>query len=224
MNKIFVTATGTDIGKTLVTTSLCYQLAQAGYRVRALKPVISGYSNDENSDTALILHSLGLPVTPETIESTSPWRFTAPLSPDMAAAKEGRLVLLEEIVDFCLAVAADSCDFLIIEGAGGLMTPLTAQATMLELIERTKAGVMLVTGSYLGSLSHSLTALEVIRARNLPLHAVIISESAHSTVSLAETQNSLQHFTKAPVILLPRLPCANQLWKLAPSFARVLFS
>ena len=121
MKTLFVTSSGTGIGKTLVTAALCHQLRQAGTRVRALKPVISGFDADTQaeSDTAIILDSLGLPLTPETVEPVSPWRFAAPLSPDMAAVREGRALDFDAIVRFCREAATGPEEVLLIEGVGG---------------------------------------------------------------------------------------------------------
>ena len=108
MTALFVTATGTGIGKTLVTCLLARQLRAAGRRVRALKPVATGYTAARDSDSAQLLAALGEPITDANVAAISPWRFAAPLSPDMAAEREGRaldvgetrLVLGEESINF----------------------------------------------------------------------------------------------------------------------------
>ena len=71
--------------------------------VRVLKPVVSGYPGDDGSatDTAILLKSLGIEPTQEAVEACSPWRFTEPLSPDMAARREGRTIDFEALVGFC---------------------------------------------------------------------------------------------------------------------------
>ena len=92
MGALFVTGTGTAIGKTLVTAALCHELRARGRPVRALKPVLSGYdpADRHESDPGILLASLGEAVTEEAVAAITPWRFSAPLSPDMAAAREGR--------------------------------------------------------------------------------------------------------------------------------------
>src|SRR5450759_2627865 len=86
----FVTSTGTDIGKTFVTAGLIRYLREAGQAVHALKPVVSGYDPSvvETSDPAVLLAALGRAVSADEISSIAPWRFRAPLSPDLAAARE----------------------------------------------------------------------------------------------------------------------------------------
>src|SRR5437588_345204 len=90
MSACFVTATGTDIGKTFVARGLIRALRRQDRAVAALKPVLSGFEPAEaaGSDSGLLLSALGRPVTPEEIARISPWRFAAPLAPDMAAVAE----------------------------------------------------------------------------------------------------------------------------------------
>jgi len=194
----FITATGTDIGKTYIATALCRYLVRQGHSVRAFKPVISGWQEGDN-DTVQLLRSLDLPINPQTINACSPWRFSAALSPDMAAAKEGRTLRAAEIAEYCQDKTAD---YVIIEGAGGVMVPINTTETMLDMMRLIDAPVILVTGSYLGSLSHTLTAVKTLTG--LHLHAVIVNETEGSTVDLAETTQSLRNFITAPVIALPR--------------------
>ncbi len=163
---IFVTSVGTAIGKTLVTAILCHQLMRTGRTVRAIKPVVSGFSPDDPaSDPALILRSLGREPTPRAIAAIAPWRFTAPLSPHLAARQGGksdpfrRGRRLLPIAGRCRRTAPA------IEGAGGVMAPIDDAHTGLDLIARLGHPVILVTGSYLGALSHTLTALAALRGR-----------------------------------------------------------
>src|SRR5215475_11670515 len=103
MTAVFFTATGTDIGKTFVTTGLIRHFRGAGRAVDAIKPVVSGFDPAawQDSDPAALLTALGRPVTLDEAERISPWRFAAPLSPDMAAQREGRNIAFAKVVDFC---------------------------------------------------------------------------------------------------------------------------
>lgn len=203
---LFITATGTGIGKTLVTAAVCRQMRSAGRAVHALKPVISGYDpGDSSSDSALILRALGREVNTASVAEISPWRFAAPLSPHMAAAREDREIDLAELTDFCRSRMGR--ELLLIEGAGGVMTPLNTHHTMLDWIKALRCPAILVTGSYLGSLSHTLTALAALRANDIPVAGLVISESEGSEVDLSETAATLQEFTgnAMPVCVIPRL-------------------
>src|SRR5512141_2687160 len=102
MSAYFVTSTGTDIGKTFVTAGLIGYLRNAGAAVDALKPVVSGYDSSvvETSDPAVLLKALGRPVSAEEIERIAPWRYRAPLAPDIAAAREGRTLDFDALIAF----------------------------------------------------------------------------------------------------------------------------
>jgi dethiobiotin synthetase len=210
MTALFVTATGTDIGKTFVTTGLIRHLHGAGRTVDAIKPVVSGFdaASWPVSDPAVLLAALGRPVTLEEVEAVSPWRFKAPLSPHMAARCEGRTIAFLEVVEFCRRRAmAARRGVLLIEGIGGVMVPLDDRHTVLDLMSMLRIPVVLVAGSYVGTISHTFTALEVLARRNLNIAAVVVSESEASAASLADTVATLQQFADVlDVIGIPRLP------------------
>jgi dethiobiotin synthetase len=206
MTAIFVTSPGTGIGKTFVTARLAAELRAAGRRVQALKPIASGFdaARPQDSDTAELLHALDLAVTAENVAAVSPWRFAAPLSPDMAAAREARTVPFAELVEYCRTAAARA-DVTLIEGVGGVMVPLDDRHTVLDWIAALAAPALLVVGSYLGTLSHSLTAAAVLRARGVPLAAIVVSESAEQPVPAEETAAVLARFAApARVVVLRR--------------------
>ena len=217
--KYFITSTGTGIGKTLVTTSLCYQLKKSGAQVSALKPAISGYDAlDLSNDSAQIVASLGIEPTAQAQEAISPWRYNAPLAPNMAAAKEGHPINFHELISFCQKATGD---ILLVEGVGGLMAPITDQHTVLDWMVELGWPIIMTAGSYLGTISHTLTAIEALRARNLPLHALIICESENSTVPLDETLTALRKFipAKIPIVKIPRIATTEQIWKLTPNIS-----
>ena len=205
MTTLFVTASGTDVGKTFVTVRLIAELTAAGYRVRALKPVASGFdaAKPGGSDTGALLRAQGLDVSAANLDAVSPWRFKAPLSPDMAAAREGGAVPFGALVDFCRATR--DADITLIEGIGGVMVPLDDTHTVLDWLVAVDAPALLVVGSYLGTLSHSLTAAAALRARGARVAGVVVSESAEQPVPVVETARVLERFLRpTPVQSLPR--------------------
>jgi dethiobiotin synthetase len=207
MAGFFVTATGTDIGKTYVTAGLVRHLRNRGEAVSALKPVVSGFSRETvaTSDPAVLLEALGEAVTDKSIAAISPWRFAAPLSPDMAAAREGRAVEFDALVDFCRTHLESETGTEFIEGVGGVLVPLDARHTVRDWMAALDLPVIVVAGSYLGTISHTLTALEAIARSGLKTAALVINESADSTVPLAETIATLTRFMPGiPIVALPR--------------------
>jgi len=194
MKKYFVTAAGTGIGKTFVTTTLARSLYEQDRKVVALKPVISGFDPQQldTSDTGLLLKAQGLPVTQANANVISPWQFFEPISPNMAAENEGKLIHLSELVAFCQK--HENRGYLLVEGVGGVMTPIGNDYTVLDWMAALGYEVILVSGSYLGALSHTLTAYKAITAQKLKLHSMIISESEISPVPLARTLLTLKRF------------------------------
>ncbi|MGZ0245908.1 MAG: dethiobiotin synthase [Alphaproteobacteria bacterium] len=212
MPAVFVTASGTDIGKTYVAEALLGQWRASGRTVAVLKPILSGYDPAEaaGSDTGRLLTASGVEITPESIDLVSPWRYAAPLSPDMAAAREGRNVPVDDVIAYCAAAIAESDEVgmsLLIEGIGGVMVPLDETRTVADLIAALGIPAILVGGSYLGSLSHTMTAYEALRSRNIAVDCIIISETPDSDVPLAETRDVLARFVQsAPVEVMPFVP------------------
>ena len=223
MTNLFVSGAGTEVGKTFVTTMLINEIRKTQRPVVGLKPVISGFSDDDvgRSDTGLILEAMGREITPENIVKVSPWRFRAPIAPMMAATLAARELDIHEIAAFCQMNTAPNC-IKIIEGVGGVMVPLTNQATVLDLMVEVGAPLLLVAGSYLGTLSHTLTALHTVQDHGLKVLGIVVSESLDSEVPLSETRATLSNFSHGvPVIELPRLS-AEVKEKKIPSIARLI--
>lgn len=191
MRPLFITGTGTDIGKTHVLCELIRAWRSSGRRMRVLKPVISGFDQSalNETDTIRLMRANGDPLTGEGVQAVSPWRFRAPLSPDLAARKERRELALERIVSWCL----DHIDReipTVIEGAGGVMSPIASDGLNLDLIRELDARPVLVAGSYLGTISHTLTALRVLDGRC----TVILNDHPQSDTPIAETARTISRF------------------------------
>ena len=195
MKTIFVTSSGTDIGKTFVMLRLVAELKSAGRRVLALKPVASGFdaAHADTSDTMLLLRAQGL--DPANLDAVIPWRLAAPLSPDMASAREERSIPFDALVATCRAAGE----------RGGVMVPLDGEHTVLDWIVALGAPTLLVVGSYLGTLSHSLTAVTALRQRGVTVAGIVVSESEVQPVPADETAATLARFVApTPVRVLPR--------------------
>lgn len=209
MSTIFVTSTGTDIGKTFVTAGIIRLLRDQGVSVDARKPIVSGYDSSvvETSDPAVLLKALGRPVSAGEIERIAPWRFRAPLAPDLAAARESRTIDFDEVVAFSRRAVVAPRGMMFVEGVGGIMAPLDSSHTVLDWMTELRAPALLVVGSYLGSISHTLTALHVLAEQQLSITAIVVSESDRSPVSMEDTVDGISRFAGQPTVIgLPRLP------------------
>lgn len=223
MAGIFITSTGTGIGKTYVTQRLLEWDQQQQQRFTASKPVISGwpeYEKDiQHTDTAILLQAGQQLITSSAIEAISPWRFFAPLTPDMAAKKEGRAIHPNELISFCQAqlnLAKQQDKLHLIEGVGGVMSPIAKQFTGLDWIHALRCPSLLVVGSYLGTLSHTLTAITALQRQTHEIMAVVVNESPNSTVSLTETVEYLSAYLSGIKIIGLGQQCYSHDWGAIP--------
>lgn len=203
----FITSSGTGVGKTLVTAALACQLKRAGSPVLALKPVVSGYDPaDAGSDTALLLQAQGLAATPANAARISPFRFAAALAPCVAAKREGKTVSLAAVVAHCKR-EMETEGIVLIEGVGGVMAPISETETVLDWMRMLNLPSILVVGSYLGALSHALTAYAALVHAGMTVAAVVVSQSEQEPMPLADTVASLRGCVagQVPVVPLPRV-------------------
>ncbi|MGB0921929.1 MAG: dethiobiotin synthase [Alphaproteobacteria bacterium] len=226
MNAWFVTATGTDIGKTAVAACLLNAWAKQGKQPAAFKPVVSGYNeaSPQGSDPYQLALALGLNVQdPAILHNISPWRFLPALSPDMAAARESKNIPFDAVVAESRKRIAAAQGPLLIEGAGGIGVPLDDTHLMRDLMTELGLPVVLVAGTYLGTISHTLTALDSLKMANIECAAIILSESVDSPVPPAETAAAIRRFVEdIPIGILPRQENEEAPWETAPDLTPLL--
>lgn len=223
MSAYFITSTGTGIGKTYVTWGLLRMLRARGEPVAAIKPVVSGFAMDtaRDSDPGMLLEAMGERVTEDSIARISPWRFAAPLSPDMAAAREGRMIDYDALLAYCRDRVAGAAGTLFIEGVGGAMVPLDERHTVRDWMSDIRLPVVIVAGSYLGTISHTLTALDAMAQASIKVAALVVNDSGDGAVPIAETLATLGRFAGSiPIVPLRRTsdisgtnPDLAQLWR-----------
>jgi dethiobiotin synthetase len=206
MTSYFITATGTDIGKTHTIAGLIRAGRELKRDFAAIKPVLTGYDTDTapHSDPSVLLDAMNRPNNPRNIATISPWRFTAPLSPDMAAAREGKRIVLKDVVTFCEAAIAAAPGTLLIEGIGGVAVPLNDSDLVTDWIAALDIPTILVGGTYLGTLSHIITAGTLLSAQGIKIAAIILNESPNAPVLAEEIAATLERFAACPIHIIPR--------------------
>jgi dethiobiotin synthetase len=214
MAAFFVTGAGTDIGKTWVSAALLRAWRRAGLQPAAVKPVASGYdpARPEGSDAAALLAALGQPVDAAHVEAITPFRLRAPLSPDQAAVREGVRLSARGIVQACAPLIAGARGPVLIEGAGGVMSPLNDRETMLDLALAFGAPCIFVCGSYLGAISHALTGLAALEGRGAAAPLVLVNETPDSPVALADTVATLTAHVTGGRVLAAARGCGDTVW------------
>lgn len=211
---LFVTATGTDVGKTYVSCAIIRALRDRGIRVAPRKPVLSGFEPDSwrASDAGALIEAAG--GDRSDLDRVAPFRFRAPLSPDMAAAREGRMLRLDDVLKRIEADAEPGA-FHLVEGVGGVQVPIETPrgaaggATVRDLMKALELPLVLVAGTYLGTLSHTLTAADSLARVGLEPALVVLSESEHQPVPAEETAQVLQRHGLGPIRILARLPASE---------------
>ena len=201
MSPLFVTATGTDVGKTYVACALLRALTRRGFAIEVLKPVLSGFDDVAGSDAGRLLEAMGRPHAD--VDQISPWRYSAPLAPPSAARLEGAEIRLRDLIALCRSRTGSGP--LLVEGAGGVMSPIAEDGTNLDLIVEIGASALLVAGSYLGSVSHTLSALHVLRSHGVAVAALVISESEGDPPPMSEMTDALNRYAEPMrVFIAPR--------------------
>ena len=172
---VFVTGTGTGVGKTLVSTGLCLHF-QADY----WKPIQTGTPTDTDYVRQF--------VSEEKIHK-SVFHFQAPLSPNQSAELENKSVTLQQI-------QSPESQFLVVEGCGGVFVPLNRTHTQLDLMAQLGFPIIVTASSGLGTLNHTLLTLEALAVRNLPVLGLILSGPSHP-----KNARDLAYWGKTPVLL-----------------------
>lgn len=205
---LFVTGIDTEIGKTVATGLLAAWLQAQGHRTITQKLVQTG-SQEAMDDVCHHRRLMGIGSLPEDQQGlTCPAVYPFPASPHLAARLAGEAVDIQRIVD-CTDQLAARYEFVLVEGVGGLLVPLTPDVQVIDLIASQAWPVVLVTTPRLGSINHTLLSLEAIETRGLELAAVVynLHDPAASEI-VADTRQVVQKALvkmgyDAPMIDLP---------------------
>jgi dethiobiotin synthetase len=202
---LFITGTDTDVGKTYVGALIARLLRQAGHRVGVYKPAASGCRRESNeliSDDALSLWQAA--GRPGTLDRVCPQRFEAPLAPHLAARAEGRSIDRELLRDG-LNYWRERSDFLLVEGAGGLLTPIDDNEYFADLAHDFGFPLIIVSKNALGTINHTLLTLHAAKTLRggLPVAGVILNhpESPNpKDLSIATNRQELERLCQVPVL------------------------
>lgn len=181
----FVSGIDTDIGKTVATGVLAKQLLQQGKSVITQKPVQTGCQNIAD-DIAVHRNIMGISLQEADKQRlTMPEIFSYPASPHLAARLDGRALDLDKIRTATQQLAAQY-EIVLVEGAGGLMVPLTENLLTIDYIQQQDYPVILVTNGRLGSINHTLLSFVALKQYGISLHSLIfnhIHDSKDETVA-----------------------------------------
>jgi len=173
MNQVFfISGIDTNIGKSYATGFLAAEWAKAGKKVITQKMIQTG-NKDIAEDIVFHRKMMGIEFLPEDKEKlTMPEIFTYPASPHLAAKIDNRAIDFDKI-EKATKILREKYEIVLIEGAGGLMVPLTEDLLIIDYIAQKNFPVILVTSGRLGSINHTLLSFEAIERRGIKLHSVV---------------------------------------------------
>ncbi|GAB4267954.1 MAG: dethiobiotin synthase [Deferrisomatales bacterium] len=199
---LFVAGTDTGVGKTRVAAALCRALRARGLSVGIFKPAETGCADPSRPADALTLAAAAGCRAP--LDTVCPYRFREPLAPAVAASRAGASIDPARLAR-CLQALAAGHDAVVVEGAGGLLVPLTPELLTVDWVARSGLPVLLVGRLGLGTLNHTLLSARYLRGREVPFLGTVLSAvEPPSTVSEATNPQVLAAFPE--VALLGVLP------------------
>jgi dethiobiotin synthetase len=213
---VFITATDTGVGKTLVTSALVRCLAQRGIDVGVMKPIETGVSRSAKarSDGARLRGAAG---NHDPMAEVCPYVFRLPVAPLSAARAERTTVQMAPILQAFHALRQKHT-LMAVEGVGGVYAPLTPLLNVLDLICRLKLPAIVVGQSGLGGINHALLTLHALRQRNIPILALVVNQprpprTKNARLQEQSTVSLLRLFAGVPVVgPLPYSQTVNQSW------------
>ena len=199
MTSLFITGTDTGIGKTLVGCGIAATLTAQGKRVGVLKPAETGCDRRDGvlyPDDAMRLVGYARSTLP--LETVCPYRFSPPVAPSVAAEQAGVAVQPERIIEAFRTIAGQH-EVTLVEGAGGLLVPLVGRYSFADLARDLGIPILVVVGSKLGALNHTLLTLHCIEARGLPLAGYILNHPTRTADDAIKTNaTTLASLTDVP--------------------------
>jgi dethiobiotin synthetase len=191
LRRLGITGTDTGIGKTVVSCALAARAKQLGVRVAAMKPVESGIEERPVSHAGLASDADRLRAACGNVHDMQlvrPYCLVEPLAPMVAAQRAGVTFSLD-VLDERRAALEHEHDLLLVEGAGGLMVPLTRDLSYVNLFARWDCTMVLVAGNRLGVLNHVLLTMQAIERAGLPLSAIVLTSLSDHDPTVAEATN-----------------------------------
>ncbi|MBI3333441.1 MAG: adenosylmethionine--8-amino-7-oxononanoate transaminase [Candidatus Omnitrophica bacterium] len=204
MNGLFVTGTDTEVGKTAVAGALAWAFRRRGIDVGVMKPVATGCRREEGglvSDDARRLLEAAQAADP--LDLVSPYRFAPPVAP-LVALQQGSSISLDRIEEAFRALS-DRHEILLVEGIGGLLVPLDAEATVADLARRLRLPLLIVARAGLGTINQTLLTLEAARSAGLEVLGVVLNRRPPRP-SLAERTNPQVIESRGKVPILGVIP------------------
>ncbi len=205
MTGVFITSTGTEHGKTHIAAAILETWRKAGRTPLPIKPLMSGYdpANLAASDAGRLLTAAGRAPDEAAVNEICLHRFEPPMAPHIAARQAGRSLDYDDLLAFVNARILNVSGPVLVEGAGGVMSPVCDGKLHVDLINDLAMPSILVTANYLGAISHTLSALEVMERRHMPVVAIVVSQPEADAKQPEGLVEELSNWTNLRLIAAP---------------------
>jgi dethiobiotin synthetase len=232
MKGLFITGTDTGVGKTVMSALLLAELRRRGINAAPIKPVQTGCGSAATGsgditpqssrlavpDLDYALSMAGLRVSDEDYRSMTPYAFEPACSPHLAAEMAGGEIDIAEMVIAARTLASEY-EFIIAEGAGGIMVPLNRRETMLDLMQALRLPVLIAARPGLGTINHTLLTLRALRSDDLEIAGIVFVANEPGEPGFIDEDNAvtLRQFGKVPI--LGTIPYCARLAESRPSYS-----
>jgi dethiobiotin synthetase len=204
---VFVTGTGTEVGKTVVAATIARTLTREGRRVAVFKPAVTGLDEGVETDHALLRRASG---STQSDEEIAPYRYGPPASPHLAAALADEEIDPERLRQAAV-VAGEGADAIVCEGVGGLLVPLSPGYLVRDLAADLGYPLVVVAGPGLGTINHTLLTIEAARAAGLEVAAIVLTPWPDEPTEIERSnRETIADLGGTPVLTLPRIDLADQ--------------
>ncbi|MDA8100048.1 MAG: dethiobiotin synthase [Nitrospiraceae bacterium] len=187
---IFITGTDTGVGKTWIAAGIAQAFRTSGIDVGVMKPAETGCRTRRGelipSDALILSEAAG---TNDALGLVNPYRFRLPLAPAVAASQEGKRIDMKRILT-CYRELQNKHAWMVVEGAGGILVPLTSRLTYLDLAAALGLPVLVVARPGLGTINHTLLTIMALRSRKMPIAGIVFNDSSGGARGLAERSSS----------------------------------
>ena len=206
----FITGTDTNVGKTYVASGLASTLRAKGVNVGVMKPAETGCRTQKGAlvpaDARALIKAAGVR---DALSLVNPFRFSKSLAPSVAAGLEHTVIEPDRILS-AFQVLSRRHPFMIVEGAGGIMVPLTAGYLFLDLAEALGLPVVIIARPGLGTINHTLLTISALRERRIAIAGVVINDLKGGRQGIAETSNPAVIQSLSGVPIIGRVPFRNR--------------
>lgn len=204
MKGIFITATGTDVGKTYISALLVKKMRESGHNCGYFKPVLSGAETVNGrlipGDCDYVLKFAGINENPMDLVS---YAFEAPLSPHLSSELENVHVNLDKIKEDFFRLK-EKYDYLVVEGAGGIVCPFNLRSgenlLIADVIKELGLDILIVSGAELGSINSAVLTVEYARQRGINISGIILNNYNHADFMQADNKKQIENLTSVNIL------------------------